>query len=257
MLILENKKGYTLIELMVVVVIFGLILVGTLKIYTYLTRNNAAIKTSLQAQQDLVLACKFLEKDIHMTGYALPGNGIVTDLDSAGNNKIHFFSNKNNLSGNLRFDAFENDMVIKVTQAEGADSTMWICLHDDDDIVYYPIQHIRFSSVGPDTVTLDTLLNKEWEADETEIHFAEHILYQVEDTPNGKALVRNRGEGEFVPGNLISQLDLTLTDSLNNVETTPYNDARTVTAILGAPCSDAHGDRVITEMISVNVRNYN
>lgn len=256
MSILNNRKAYTLIELLIVVIIFGLIIVGTLKIYTYLTRNNAAIKTSLQVQQDLLLACRFLEKDIHMTGYALPGNGIVSDLDSAGRNKIHFFSNKNHLSTKLTYDVFTNDIIIKVDEAKGADSTMWICLHDDDKLVYYPIQHIRFSDTDPDTITLDTLLNNNWEADDTEIHFTEHILYQVENTVNGNALVRNKGEGEFVPGNSISQLDLTLTDESNNVETTPYNDARTITAIIGAPCSDAHGDRVITEMISVNIRNY-
>lgn len=252
----NNRKAYTLIELIIVIVIFGLIMTGTFKIYTYLTRNNAAIKTSLQVQQDLVLACRFLEKDIHMTGYALPGNGIVTNLDSASRHKVHFFSNKNHLSTKLTYDVFTNDMVIKVDEANGADSTMWICFHEDGKTVYYPIQHIRFSNTDPDTVTLDTLLDDNWEADEAEIHFTEHILYQVENTVNGNALVRNRGDGEFVPGNSISQLDLTLTDDSDNVETTPYNDARTITATIGAPCSDAHGDRVITEMISVNIRNY-
>lgn len=256
MTIIENKKAYTMVELLIVVIIFSLIIIGSLKIYTYLTRNNQAIKTALQVQQDLVLACKFLEKDIHMTGYALPGNGVVADLDSTSNHKIHFFSNKNHLSSKLTYDAFTNEMVIKVDEAQGADSTMWICLHDDDKLVYYPIQKIRFSATDPDTVTLDTLLDADWEADETEIHFAEHIFYQVEDTKDGRALVRNRAQGEFVPGNLISQLDITLTDDSSNVETTPYNDARTVTAIIGAPCSDAHGDRVITEMLSVNIRNY-
>lgn len=254
---MKNNKGYTLVELLVVVVMFGLIIIGTLRIYTYLTRNNQAIKTALQVQQDLVLACKFVEKDIHMTGYGVPGNGIVVDVSTAGDHKVHFFANKENISTNLSFDVYTGDMLIKVDEAQGADSTMWICMASEDDTVFYPIQHIRFSASDPDTVTLDTLLDIDWDdGSDTQIHFVEHVFYQVQDTPNGRALVRNRGDGEFVPGNLISQFDVTLTDDSSNVETSPMNDARTITAILGAPCSDAHGDRVITEMISVNIRNY-
>lgn len=251
----KKENGYTLVELLIVALITSLIILGTLKIYTYLSRNNSAIKTSLQVQQDLNLACKFIEKDIQMSGYKVPGNGIISNTSVSENHNIHIFSNKKEISTELSFDIYKGDKVLKVNEALEADKSMWICLSSENSTVYYPIKNIKLSSSKPDTVILDTLLEMDWKSEKTTIHFVEHVFYQIESTSNGRSLIRNSGAGEFNIGNHISQLDIKCF-GLNKTTTNIDSAIRNIAVTLGAPCSDAHGDRVITEKILVNIRNY-
>lgn len=251
----KNKNGYTLVELLVVALITSIILTGTLKVYVYLTRNNSALKTSLQVQQDLNLACRFIEKDIQMAGYKVPGNGIVSNTSVSEDQKIHIFSNKKGISTDLSFDVYKGDKILKVNEAIGADKSMWICLSSENNTVYYPIKNIKLSSSKPDTVILDTLLEFDWKSEKTTIHFVEHVFYQIENTSNGRSLTRNSITSKFITGNHISQIDIKCLD-LNKIKTNIDSDARNIAITLGAPCSDAHGNRVITEKILVNIRNF-
>lgn len=78
-----NNKGFTLIELMISVALFGIILTGMYTAYTSMNKTTANQENLVDVQQNLRVALNMIVKDIKMAGALVPAG---TDGIAAGSN---------------------------------------------------------------------------------------------------------------------------------------------------------------------------
>lgn len=73
----SHEKGFTLVELLIVMALSGLILTGIYSVFVAQQRAHATNTQVVQMQQNLRAALAIMERDIRMAGYSPSGNADV------------------------------------------------------------------------------------------------------------------------------------------------------------------------------------
>lgn len=82
-----NNKGFTLIEMLVAVVIFGIIMAGAATTFTNFVKKNPRIKKISKVNSDSKIALMLMEKDINASGFGMPPElRVVGDNNCAAGN---------------------------------------------------------------------------------------------------------------------------------------------------------------------------
>ena len=83
-LLKNNRKGFTLVELMVVTVIMGLVVVAMMGLFTNTQQNASTQEEVANTQQNLRVAMDFMIHDIQMAGFLVPAssNAVGNSPDS-------------------------------------------------------------------------------------------------------------------------------------------------------------------------------
>ncbi|MBA3015777.1 MAG: prepilin-type N-terminal cleavage/methylation domain-containing protein [Proteobacteria bacterium] len=113
----NQKKGFTLVELMIVIAISGIVLTGASRIYQSLQQTSSAQEKILTLQENTRVAMSILTNELHTAGYdpTASGNFGITDIKfrdlnnspdttANGNSSITFTMD---LNGNQNIDTNE------------------------------------------------------------------------------------------------------------------------------------------------------
>ena len=85
----SDKKGFTLIEIMVAIAIFSIFSVAMMKVYTGSTRSYATQEVAADVQQNLRAAMNIMVQDIRMAGFD-PMSSELFGITEATANKFRF-----------------------------------------------------------------------------------------------------------------------------------------------------------------------
>lgn len=80
-----NKRGFSLVELLVVVAIFGVVSMVVLDLYLNVQRSTISSEEVVEVQQGMRLGLEQMARDIQMAGFLVPTERPITD---ARNNRI-------------------------------------------------------------------------------------------------------------------------------------------------------------------------
>lgn len=83
--ITANCRGFSLVELLVVVVIFGVVSIAVLDLYVNVVRSTTSSEEVVEVQQGMRIALEQMARDIQMSGFMVPTGMPITD---AKNNQL-------------------------------------------------------------------------------------------------------------------------------------------------------------------------
>lgn len=99
----SDKKGFTLIELMIAIAIFGILSVAVIKVYTGFTRAYTTQEVAAGVQQSLRAAIDIMVHDIWLAGLDTnPSDSVAFGITDATSNRIRFTSDRD---GSMTLDA--------------------------------------------------------------------------------------------------------------------------------------------------------
>ena len=99
----SDKKGFTLIELMIAIAIFGILSVAVIRVYTGFTRAYTTQEVAAGVQQSLRAAIDIMVHDIWLAGLDTnPSDSVAFGITDATSNRIRFTSDRD---GSMTLDA--------------------------------------------------------------------------------------------------------------------------------------------------------
>lgn len=254
--LLNNKSGYTLVEILVAMVISAIIVWAIANAFLSFTRTNIMLREGVKLQENFARANQIIERDVRKAGFNLPGNGIHLDTNL---NSIYIISNEEGRQTKLHVNAYKTHKYVIVEDDCGVDSGEWVCLNLDE-CVYIQIDSIIRGSVA-DTIMLDTSvqLERDWDKASTEVYFATGFSYLLETDPNSqtKSFVRKNHKKTYVISTNIEILIFVFKDVDGNVlEDEDFQNAITVLIRLGKNLKGMLGVKEKYSEIEINIRNY-
>jgi type II secretion system protein J len=91
----SDKEGFTLIELMIAIAIFGILSVAVIRVYTGFTRSYTTQEVAAGVQQSLRAAIDIMAQDIWMAGLDTnPSDGVTFGITDATPSRIRFTSDR-------------------------------------------------------------------------------------------------------------------------------------------------------------------
>ena len=134
--VLKSKRGFTLVEMMVALVIASIIVTAFYSLFTYMTRSFTTQQVTSDVQQRLRTGIDFVERDLRMAGFDPAGTNEAGIL-AASTNSIQFTMDLdedslfNSAGENITYN-FTNRMLQRtdnnVTYALNQDLGMWVCI---------------------------------------------------------------------------------------------------------------------------------
>ena len=223
--------------------------------YTRMTRIEESLATT---QQQFIYAQRFMEKDVHMSGYALSGNGLYTQGLGSAQFKLYFFRNDNNTATVLSADANPGDIRVLVANGHGCDTNQWMCLSHDSTSRFYPVARIRFNTgLGGDTVWLKTAtISDSWNHATALVKFVKGIWYSIDSAGTTKSLVRHCGAQAIAIGTLIDTLGYVSLDSLGFTVGNAFAKARCLRVVFGSHAKTASPNSTTIKTFDVMIRNW-
>lgn len=76
--ITANSRGFSLVELLVVVVIFGVVSIAVLDLYVNVVRSTTSSEEVVEVQQGMRIALEQMARDIQMSGFMVPTGMPIT-----------------------------------------------------------------------------------------------------------------------------------------------------------------------------------
>ena len=248
-----NKKGMSLVEMAVAILIGSLVVSGTYRAFHFFLRNTRREYTKVELQRDIVAISELLEKDIRMAGYGLPGNGIM--IPSTGTKKLEMFINRNQKITTLGKNASSTDTIIEVKDASGIQLPYWICICDTDT-VYKEIETVTLASGGNDLVELTSTIGiGTYDTASAVVYFAEHIYYTVTSSPSPQ-FTRTRNCTTITLSPIIDTITVIPRDKNGANLIGPINTTRSLITILGGKVGQGATQTAVIESTEVTLRNW-
>ncbi len=108
--ILQNNRGFTLSELLVAMVVSGIVVAGTVAIFTNMVRNYNTEHRILSMQQNLRSTMDYLERYIRMAGYD-PSEQAGAGFETMLSNQIRFTLDKGRPDAGTGIDQEPNGVI--------------------------------------------------------------------------------------------------------------------------------------------------
>lgn len=253
---MRNQSGLTLVELIMTLAIGIILVAGIYQIYVPFVQNNVYVKKDSIIQEHMARANHFLEKDIRMAGYNLPGNGISPDLTVEDDHMIRIFISENNTRTTLLENESAGSYELLVDDDQGVEVGQWICLNNGGTTKYYPISYVGLSTGGEDSIALAELLAEGWNFSETEVYFARCYTYSLQDTENGTSLIRSTHDASYTISSEIETMTIVPKDASGNPLTMNFALARSVSVQLTRQLVGKNISKNFTSTIEASIRNY-
>ncbi len=200
--------GFTIVETLVAVVISSILFMAVLFVYNAYARMTHIQESQAQLQQQFMQVRRLIEKDIRMSGFNLPGNGLFPVNYGSSDFRLVFLRNDNQNTTVLANNAAVGDTAIIVKDIHGATSKQWVCLERGAAVVYYQIAGISVhSGLSYDTVKLkDSTLSVSWDTASTKVHFAKGVYYFPTNINAVRSMVRHTSDGNQAIGPSIDSI---------------------------------------------------
>jgi hypothetical protein len=234
------RAGFTVIETLLAVFISTILFMAVLFVYDAYAKMTHSQGVQADTQEQLMLVRHLMEKDIHLAGYNLPGNGIYVANPGALDPTPIFLSNQDNKQTQLYGDAEIGNTKLLVNDANGATSRQWVCLSKDTMIGYKPISRIGMRQGGAaacDTIFLkSTYMFRHWDHALTQVVFARAVQYTLENKDGSRQLVRHDAVGDQPIGPAIDSLSYVPKDTSGALSWNNYPKIQILQITLAAPC---------------------
>jgi prepilin-type N-terminal cleavage/methylation domain-containing protein len=246
-----SSRGMTIIELLITMVIAGILGTGAFRLYVNFTKQNTYQKRVNELQHQVLAAAQFIEKDIRMAGFGLPGNGIIPTLSLAGNDSIAVFINRDQLQTTLVGSTSSGATSVTVNSVAGIKASLWICLNRSDTTIYRKIASI--DSSGPHRILFDGGLPGSF-PDGATVSLASKIEYSIDPSEPTFARVEN---GRRSPvGSAIDTFSVIARNAAGDTLFSGFEAARTVLTTLGGRVQSSGRVFPILHTVEVNIRNF-
>jgi type II secretory pathway pseudopilin PulG len=254
---LPYKAGFTILETMVAVLISSIIFIAVLFVYDAFARMTHAQQSQADTQEQFMIVRCAIEKDVHMSGYNLPGNGLYPLHYGSSDFTLVFLRNENNKHTTLFSNATIGDSLVLVNDGQGVAAQQWICLEHNSLIVYYQIARVGLhTSTECDTIKLkNSTISAFWDQTATHVHFAKGVYYNLEYQNASWRLIRHASDGDQPLGLSIDSIDYVPKDASGVLAGNQYTNAQILQITLAGQSyvSQAHSRAI--KMFDVMVRN--
>jgi type II secretory pathway pseudopilin PulG len=251
----KNVSGMTLVEAMIAIFICSLLFVLLLSVYGSFVKMSNFQKSSSDLETQFMLVIRVIEKDIHLAGFGIPGNGLHPKNIGADTFRLVVLANEDNAQTTLFQEAGIGDPNIKVKNAQGISANQWVCLVKGPNIASYAIGRVGLQS-GSDTIVFkDSLVHTVWKKDSTQVYFAKGIQYGVEMKNRKKSLVRTSLINAIPVGASIDTFIVCPKDKAGADLGGNYAPAKILGITLGGHVGAAGKTIAVTKSFDVDLRN--
>ena len=263
---MKHNKGFTLLELLLSIFATSLLISAIGGLYVSYMKSNMKMKELLTLRRQFAYANQLLEKDIHMAGFNLPGNGIQIDIATI-DHTMFLLKNEQGLQTRLFQSAGTGDTYIFAADAINVFSNVvsndWVCLYNSTSGTIEYLEIINDPEPQTDgswrvSFGLEALDNS-WDFNNTDVYFAKAVRYSVDGTEPEVAFVRSTPQNDFKISKDITKLVITPRDSIGMDLTGFFPGAddriRRVGIELIKPIPD-NTDNPISSSVEVSIRNF-
>jgi hypothetical protein len=252
----RHHAGFTILETLLAVAVSTLLFMLVVFIYSAYARVTQSETSQADIQEQLMVARRVIEKDVHMAGYNLPGNGFIALNPASPAPTPVFLSNDNNKTTQLAIDAKFGDTAIMVDSASGVSALQWFCLWHDTVVSYYhKISRIGLHTAsGCDTVFLKSeFLFFSWDHSITKVSFAKAVSYELLMRKGSLHLVRHTSNGDQTIGESIDSISYVPKNASGALTWDKYAKVQTLQITLGrrspGPSTDSRWIKTFDAMI--------
>ncbi|NLG18583.1 MAG: hypothetical protein GX556_14715 [Fibrobacter sp.] len=249
---LKSVSGISLMELTVAMVVGSIVVSAALQSQRYFMKGMSRENEKAQIQRDIITVSDLLEKDIRMSGFGLPGNGIKTVPSEVTSDELFIYTNSDRLQTELATDAASGSDRIYVNDAQVIMQENWICLKETDT-AYLEITGTGISGGGPDTVYLAATLPKTYTASATTVYPAGCIYWHIENDSSCYLTRKNNGL-EVKLSAMLDTMNITPKDDLGTA-VNQISSARVLTVMFGGKVGSGPSAVLMAESTEVNIRN--
>lgn len=244
----QSNKGISLIELMIAIVVAGIVATVAFRAFSRFSAQTAEQQRIAVTQDRLTRMTQLLEKDIRMTGYGLPGNGLHVWDNTAGNDSVAFYASETPTTTQLALETSAGGDTICVDDDKGAVVGQGVCLEDGDTVVYRKIAGFKFGDPCGDKVIIDpSLPSHVFEVDSTTVYFADRVSYRVR---SGTLLRKRNGSGSSDMGGTIDALTVYALNDSSDTLTANFDSTRVLALSVEST------ERGISETVKAILRNF-
>jgi prepilin-type N-terminal cleavage/methylation domain-containing protein len=249
--------GFTLVETMVAAAISSILLMVLMYGYNAYIRMTAMQESQAKLQQQLMQVRNIIEKDIRMSGFNLPGNGLFPMNYGSGDFKLVFLRNENNNTTGLENSAVPGDSLLYVTNVNSATSQQWVCLQQGSAIAYYQIAKISIhSGLTCDTVKLkDSTISVTWDKSVTKVYFAKAVYYNRTVINALYTLVRYASDGVQAIGPSIDSISFLPKDDSGDLPGNVFPQAKILGITLGGSFKTSNAQSRLFKTFDALIRN--
>jgi type II secretory pathway component PulJ len=225
----RSRAGFTILETMIAVALSSLLFVLVLFLYDAFARMTHEQDMQSDQQESLMIVRRAIEKDIHKSGYNLPGNGVTWLELNYTNPTLVFISNENNKQTALYKNvAASSDLSVLVNDANGVSAKQWICLKEDSLVGYRKITYVGMRQGGAacDTVFVNGFFFTPWNTSSTQVYFGDGVYYSIDSTPglkSSKHLTRYTTNSSIALGPSIDTIKYVAKDTTGDLSWSDYH----------------------------------
>ncbi|MGD9201004.1 MAG: hypothetical protein PVI26_05545 [Chitinispirillia bacterium] len=193
----NNNNGITLLELLLSIFASSLIITAIGGLYVSYMKSNMKMKELMKLRTQFSYANQLLERDIRMSGFNLPGNGILVN---SGVNTMFLLKNEEGKQTRLSVTANMGDNSILVEDDKDVSIEDWVCLNDPASGNTEYLQIISDPEIheGSWRVSFGSeVLENTWDMSNTDVYFAKAVRYSVDGTEPDVAFVRSTPQKDF------------------------------------------------------------
>jgi prepilin-type N-terminal cleavage/methylation domain-containing protein len=231
----RTSAGFTIVETLVAVAISSILFMFALIVYNAYARMTHAQESQAELQQQFMLVRRLIEKDIHMSGLNLPGNGLFPMNYGSGDFKLVFLRDENKNTTILENNAVVGDSLLCVKSVNNASSKQWVCLERSGALAYYLIARIGVhSGLACDTVKLqDSVVSINWDKSATTVYFAKGVYYTITNVNAVRSMMRCASDGDQAIGPFIDSIGYEPKDASGILTGNVFPQAQSLQITLG------------------------
>jgi Tfp pilus assembly protein PilE len=218
----KGRSGATIMETVMAVSVSTILFLFVMMGYSSFVKMAGMQKQDTLVQNELMDAYRFLEKDIRMSGFNVPGNGIYPTITAGANDELELLYNEKETTTKLRVAAQPGDSILVVDDYKGVHPDQWICLRQNSAIGYYQIKSINVGSdTIPDTLRLKKAVSTSWDNAQTNVYFAKSARWSIGSASGLNSLERETLTNKY-GFSTIDSIKISVQDSSGNPVAAPF-----------------------------------